>query len=124
MAWRARSVDGRSRSATAARRSGSWISSISSSRRARPAADANDRDDLHAMAALSSPGQRAAAPRPMARSAATRSGGGWRDPLPWILLLVVFAFWWFGAGTLWRASHWAHYTYLADAFLHGQLHLF
>jgi len=39
-------------------------------------------------------------------------------------LLVVFAFWWLGAGTLWRASHWAHYTYLADAFLHGQLHLF
>jgi hypothetical protein len=36
---------------------------------------------------------------------------------------VVFGFWWFGAGTLWRSSHWAHYTYLADAFLHGQLHL-
>ena len=39
------------------------------------------------------------------------------------LLAVVFAFWWFGAGTLWRSSHWAHYLYLADAFLHGQLHL-
>ena len=37
---------------------------------------------------------------------------------------MVFAFWWFGAGTLWRSSHWAHYIYLADAFLHGQLHLF
>jgi hypothetical protein len=40
------------------------------------------------------------------------------------LLAVVFAFWWFGAGTLWRSSHWAQYIYLADAFLHGQLHLF
>src|SRR5262249_54946766 len=39
------------------------------------------------------------------------------------LLALVFAFWWFGAGTLWRSSHWAHYIYLADAFLHGQLHL-
>lgn len=45
---------------------------------------------------------------------------------PWfllLLLLAVFACWWIGAGTLWRASHWAHYTYLADAFLHRQLHL-
>jgi hypothetical protein len=39
------------------------------------------------------------------------------------LLALVFAFWWFGAGTLWRSSHWAHYIYLADAFLHGQFHL-
>ena len=39
------------------------------------------------------------------------------------LLAVVFAFWWFGAGTLWRSSHWSHYTYLADALLHGQFHL-
>jgi len=49
-----------------------------------------------------------------------------RKPELWLtltLLAVVFAFWWFGAGTLWRSSHWAHYIYLADAFLHGQLHL-
>jgi hypothetical protein len=46
-----------------------------------------------------------------------------RTPFPWLLLLVVFAFWWFGAGTLWRSSHWAHYIYLADAFLHGHLEL-
>jgi hypothetical protein len=46
-----------------------------------------------------------------------------RTPVPWLLLIVVFAFWWFGAGTLWRSSHWAHYIYLADAFLHGHLDL-
>jgi hypothetical protein len=46
-----------------------------------------------------------------------------RSPLVWFVLAAVFAFWWFGAGTLWRSSHWAHYLYLADAFLHGQLHL-
>lgn len=49
-----------------------------------------------------------------------------RAPEPWLafaLLAVVFAFWWFGAGTLWRSSHWAHYIYLADALLNGQLHL-
>src|SRR5690349_21420606 len=49
-----------------------------------------------------------------------------RTPEPWLvlaLLAIVFAFWWFGAGTLWRSSHWAHYIYLADAFLNGQLHL-
>lgn len=40
-----------------------------------------------------------------------------------LLLGVVFAFWWFGAGTLWKWSWWAHYTYLADAFLNGQFHL-
>jgi len=40
-----------------------------------------------------------------------------------LLLAIVFAFWWLGAGSLWRSSHWAHYTYLADALLHGQLHL-
>src|SRR6185503_3402158 len=44
--------------------------------------------------------------------------------LTFALLAVVFAFWWFGSGSLWRSSRWAHYTYLADAFLHGQLHLF
>ena len=46
-----------------------------------------------------------------------------RSSLVWLLLAAVFACWWFGAGTLWRSSHWAHYTYLADAFLQGQLHL-
>ena len=46
-----------------------------------------------------------------------------RSPWIWVLLAVVFAFWWFGAGTLWRSSHWAHYNYLADALLNGQLHL-
>ena len=46
-----------------------------------------------------------------------------RPSFLWPLLAVVFAFWWLGAGTLWRASHWAHYTYLADAFLHGHLEL-
>jgi hypothetical protein len=46
-----------------------------------------------------------------------------RTPFPGLLLLVVFATWWIGAGTLLRSSHWAHYTYLADAFWRGQLHL-
>lgn len=46
-----------------------------------------------------------------------------RTPFPFLLLAAVFATWWIGAGGLARASHWAHYTYLADAFLHGQLHL-
>src|SRR6185503_83875 len=27
-------------------------------------------------------------------------------------------------GELWRTSHWRHYIYLADAFNHGQLHLY
>jgi hypothetical protein len=58
---------------------------------------------------------------PTAAARPRRGPGGWFTPA---LLAVVFAFWWFGAGTLWRSSHWAHYTYLADAFLHGQLHLF
>ncbi|HEX5633355.1 MAG TPA: hypothetical protein VFX50_09010, partial [Gemmatimonadales bacterium] len=57
-----------------------------------------------------------AKPAPAAPSAA-------RSPLIWLLLAAVFACWWFGAGTLWRSSHWAHYIYLADAFLQGQLHL-
>lgn len=68
-------------------------------------------------------------PRPSparARARAAASAVTAPTPLPWLLpalLAVVFAFWWFGAGTLWRSSHWAHYTYLADAFLHGSLHL-
>jgi len=57
----------------------------------------------------------------MARSRTTV--GAARTPFPWPLLAVVFAFWWFGAGTPWRPSHWAHYTYLADAFLHGHMEL-
>ena len=46
-----------------------------------------------------------------------------RIPFPWLLLAVVLGFWWFGGGTLWRSSHWAHYIYLADAFLNGSLAL-
>jgi len=43
--------------------------------------------------------------------------------LPWLLLAVAAA-WMAGAGSeLLRSSHWAHYVYLADAWLHGQLHL-
>ena len=57
----------------------------------------------------------------MARTKPVAKGA--RSPLLWIVLGVVFAFWWGGAGTLWRSSHWAHFTYLADAFLNGQLHL-
>jgi hypothetical protein len=63
------------------------------------------------------------------RRSPSRGPAAPRRPAPpggrivWLLLAVVFAFWWFGAGTLWRSSHWAHHTYLADAFLHGQLHL-
>jgi len=42
----------------------------------------------------------------------------------WIVLLLALLIWALGAhGELWRASHWAHHLYLADAFLHGQLHL-
>jgi hypothetical protein len=59
---------------------------------------------------------------PSTAAADSRRAPGVALTLP--LLAVVFAFWWFGAGTLWRSSHWAHYTYLADAFLHGQLHLY
>ncbi len=59
----------------------------------------------------------------MPRSRARPFAGRDRSLLVWLLLVVVFAFWWFGAGTLWRSSHWAHHTYLADAFLNGQLHL-
>lgn len=47
-----------------------------------------------------------------------------RTEFPWLVLAFVFAAWWFGSGGLVRSSHWAHYVYLADAFLHGQLHLF
>lgn len=47
-----------------------------------------------------------------------------RTGFPRLVLLVVLAFWWVGGGGLLRSSHWAHYTYLADAFLHGQLSLF
>src|SRR5258706_10457720 len=60
---------------------------------------------------------------PAARSAVVPTARAARLPLPWLLLAVVFGFWWFGAGTLWRSSHWAHYIYLADAFLHGHLDL-
>lgn len=42
----------------------------------------------------------------------------------WLVLALALGIWALGAhGELWRASHWAHHLYLADAFLHGQLHL-
>jgi hypothetical protein len=54
----------------------------------------------------------AAAPSPRARALEAA-----------LLLSAVFAVWWAGAGGLLRYSHYAQYTYLADAFLHGKLHL-
>jgi hypothetical protein len=59
---------------------------------------------------------------PGSRKPARAAPGSGRG-LASLLLAVVFAAWWLGAGSLWRSSHWAHHTYLADAFLHGQLHL-
>ena len=45
-------------------------------------------------------------------------------PSVWLVLLLALLIWALGAhGELWRASHWAHHLYLADAFLNGQLHL-
>ncbi len=42
----------------------------------------------------------------------------------WLVLALALAIWALGAhGELLRPSHWAHHVYLADAFLHGQLHL-
>lgn len=42
----------------------------------------------------------------------------------WLVLALVLGAWALGAhGELVRGSHWAHHVYLADAFLHGQLHL-
>jgi len=42
----------------------------------------------------------------------------------WLPLAIVSAFWIAGAGDeLLRSSRWAQYVYLADAFLHGSLHL-
>ena len=47
------------------------------------------------------------------------------DRTVWLLLAVTLAVWLVGTGgALWRTSHWCHYVYLADAFLHGQLHLY
>jgi hypothetical protein len=47
------------------------------------------------------------------------------DGLPWLLLAAILGVWLLETGgVLWRTSHWDHYVYLADAFLHGQLHLF
>ena len=47
------------------------------------------------------------------------------DVLPWLLLAATLMAWAIGAdGQLWRTSHWRHYIYLADAFNHGQLHLY
>jgi hypothetical protein len=48
-----------------------------------------------------------------------------RDRVVWLLLGATLAVWLVETGgALWRTSHWDHYVYLADAFLHGQLHLF
>jgi hypothetical protein len=59
------------------------------------------------------------------RSAApsrTRAAG---DHLVWLLLALTLAVWLVETGgALWRTSHWDQYVYLADAFLHGQLHCF
>ena len=75
-------------------------------------------------------------PATASRSASTRSRGGRGtdpsagagrrfDPLPWVILVGVLALWLLETGgALWRTSHWRHYVYLADAFNHGQLHLY
>lgn len=60
---------------------------------------------------------------PHATKPAARARDG--DPLVWLLLGTTLAVWLIETGGgLWRASHWNHYVYLADAFLNGQLHLF
>ena len=47
------------------------------------------------------------------------------DRLIWLLLALTLAVWLVETGgALWRTSHWNHYVYLADAFLHGQLFCF
>jgi len=57
-----------------------------------------------------------------AKPAVCSKGG---DPLVWLLLGATLAVWLLETGGgLWRTSHWDHYVYLADAFVHGQLHLF
>ncbi len=57
------------------------------------------------------------------RRGSPAAAGARRTPFPWLLLAVPFAFWWIGAGTLLRTSHWCQYIYLANSFLHGSLHL-
>jgi hypothetical protein len=48
-----------------------------------------------------------------------------RDPVPWLILAGVLGAWLVETGgDLARTSHWCHHLYLADAFNHGQLHLF
>lgn len=54
---------------------------------------------------------------PASRAPSARAG------FPWLLLAAVFAAWWVGGGGLLRASSQAQYTFLADAFLNGQLHM-
>jgi hypothetical protein len=45
--------------------------------------------------------------------------------VPWAISAAVLLVWlWETGGALWRTSHWRHYIYLADAFNHGQLHLY
>ena len=69
---------------------------------------------------------RPAAPASRARRAVPVPPTGRRfDPLPWAILAGVLVLWLIETGgALWRTSHWRHYIYLADAFNHGQLHLF
>jgi hypothetical protein len=63
-----------------------------------------------------------AASRRSAKPAARPRGG---DALIWPLLGVTLTIWLVETGgALWRTSHWDQYVYLADAFLHGQFHLF
>jgi len=61
----------------------------------------------------------------MGRRSATMPRDRGRDLTIWLLLALTLAVWlWETGGILWRTSHWDHYVYLADAFWHGQLHLF
>ena len=48
-----------------------------------------------------------------------------RDATPWLILAAALAFWLIETGgVLWHTSNWCHHLYLADAFNHGQLHLY
>ena len=63
--------------------------------------------------------------RPRHDTGATHPPARRSDIVPWAILAGVLAVWLLETGgTLWRTSHWRHYVYLADAFNHGQLHLF
>lgn len=70
----------------------------------------------------------AIAPRPASRPrirGTSSAARGRHDLTPWLILAATLVIWLIGTGgTLWRTSHWCHHLYLADAFNHGQLHLF